>query len=91
MPGMYIITWQQPFFMSCGGKYGTARSKIQFVIKTVMTNTVEFTEWSELLNHATNPEEVRQGQRLRNTHVTTRIPKPHTTRVLFMCVGMPGT
>ena len=36
-------------------------------------------------------EEVRQGQRLRNTHVTTRIPKPHTTRVLFMCVGMPGT
>ena len=40
--------------MSCGGKYGTARSKIQFVIKTVMTNTVEFTEWSELLNHATN-------------------------------------
>ena len=33
------------------------------------------------------PEEVRQGQRLRNTHVTTRIPKPHTTRVLFMCVG----
>ena len=40
--------------MSCGGKYGTARSKIQFVIKTVMTNTVEFTELSELLNHATN-------------------------------------
>ena len=40
--------------MSCGGKYGTARSKIQFVIKTVMTNTVEITEWSELLNHATN-------------------------------------
>ena len=38
-----------------------------------------------------DPEEVRQGQRLRNTHVTTRIPKPHTTRVLFMCVGMPGT
>ena len=30
------------------------RGKIQFVIKTVMTNTVEFTEWSELLNHATN-------------------------------------
>ena len=26
-------------YMSCGGKYGTARSKIQFVIKTVMTNT----------------------------------------------------
>ena len=37
--------------MSCSGKYGTAQSKIQFVIKTVMTNTVEFTEWSELLNH----------------------------------------
>ena len=30
------------------------QSKIQFVIKTVMTNTVEFTEWSELPNHATN-------------------------------------
>ena len=29
--------------MSCGGKYGTARSKIQFVIKTVMTNTVAYT------------------------------------------------
>ena len=30
----------------------TARSKIQFVIKTVMTNTVEFTEWpTNLLRH----------------------------------------
>ena len=41
--------------------------------------------------YGTASEEVRQGQRLSNTHVTTRIPKPHTTRVLFMCVGMPGT
>ena len=28
------------------------RRRVKF--KTVMTNTVEFTEWSELLNHATN-------------------------------------
>ena len=33
--------WQQPFYMSCGGKYGMVRSKIQFVIKTVA-----YTEWS---------------------------------------------
>ena len=29
--------------MSCGGKYVTAWSKIQLVIKTVMTNTVAYT------------------------------------------------
>ena len=28
-------------------------------------------------------EEVRQGQRLRNTHVTTRIPKPH---IYYACI-----
>ena len=42
---LYELRWK---IWNCAGK-------IQFVIKTVMTNTVEFTEWSELLNHATNP------------------------------------
>ena len=41
---LYELRWK---IWNCAGK-------IQFVIKTVMTNTVEITEWSELLNRATN-------------------------------------
>ena len=52
------------------------RRRVKF--KTVMTNTVEFTEWSELLNHATNL--LRHRIRFLNEDV---VSKPDKARGVF--------